>query len=79
MGAEPDTKALVELADAIEARLAKTSALLAVLEATNTSTLSEDIAHEYVRTVKHQVEEARKMHAELWRRITPIAFKSPSS
>lgn len=74
--AETDAKALIELADTIEARLAKASALLAVLEATKTSSLSDDITHEYVRTVKHQVEEARKTHAELWRRITPIAFKS---
>lgn len=73
---ETDTKALMELADAIEARLAKTSALLAVLEANETSTLSDEITHEYIGTVQDLVEEARKMHGELWRRITATLFKS---
>lgn len=69
------TKELIELADAIEARLAKTSALLSVLETTKTSTLSDDITHEYIGTVQDLVEEARRMHAELWHRVTEVVFK----
>lgn len=60
---------LVELADGIESRLTKADALLTVLRSTRTSTVNEEIMHEYIQTVQDLVGETRALKRELWEEV----------
>lgn len=57
---------LVDLADGIESRLAKADALLAVLRSTRTSTVNDEVMHEYIQTVQDLVDETRQLKQQLW-------------
>ena len=64
--AERELSRLVELADAVEARLAKAEALLMVIRSTSTSTINDNVMHDYARTVQDLIEEARLHQNRLW-------------
>lgn len=57
---------LVDLADGIESRLNKADALLTVLRSTRTSTVNDEVMHEYIQTVQDLVGETRALKRELW-------------
>ncbi|WP_303906032.1 hypothetical protein [Thiohalomonas denitrificans] len=65
--AEQELAELVDLADAVEARLTKAEALLMVLRSTSTSTINDNVLHDYIRTVQDLIEEARTHQNRLWR------------
>lgn len=60
---------LVDLADGIESRLTKADSLLTVLRSTRTSTVNDEVMHEYVQTVQDLVEETRELKRQLWEEI----------
>ncbi len=57
---------LVDTADAIEARLAKASALLSVARGMRTSDIKDEIMHQYLQTIQDLVEESRSLRTRLW-------------
>lgn len=63
---ERELAELVDLADAVEARLNKAEALLTVIRNTSTSNLNDEVVHGYAQTIQDLIKEAHAGQHRLW-------------
>jgi len=62
-------RGLVDLVDSIESRLGKADSLLTVLRSTRTSTVNDEVMHEYIQTVQDLVGESLELKQQLWKEV----------
>lgn len=60
---------MAALADAVTVRLDKAGALLAELQQTDTKSLDAAKAREYAKNARTLIEDAHRMHVELWQKV----------